>query len=177
MAKDELQFRALDAEIKFEYQFAILIFATLALSVQFSPPQGCSYKWLLISAWISFFISGVVAGWRLSIIPLAYRLNWGELTQNEFVKSKKAPLGNPAVGALFSAQRVLDSTTGKPMSETEYKTDLADSEKNLQDIKSHREKLDRRFKIAFWVQVVLFLVGVLQNGIFLGIGLFQKGLC
>ncbi|MEZ4750944.1 MAG: hypothetical protein R3B54_10070 [Bdellovibrionota bacterium] len=174
MQRDELQFRALDAEARFEYQFALLIFATLTLSIQFSPPMGASMRCLLIAAWLFFLVAGVVAGWRLSKLPLAYRLNWGELTQAELVKNRKSQLAEPTFTRGLAAGRVLDADTKQPMTLSDYTSMVEESEKNLKEITSRREALSRCYQIAFWAQILLFLAGIVCNGIFLGMGLLEK---
>jgi hypothetical protein len=52
---------------KLEYGFVALIFASLALSIQFSPPLGKYYKYVLIISWILYIISGLVGCYKILV--------------------------------------------------------------------------------------------------------------
>jgi hypothetical protein len=64
---------------KFDYSFTTLIFATLALSIQFSPSMGMNIPWLLIVSWLFYFIAAVAGGNLILRKQVFYRNNYNQL--------------------------------------------------------------------------------------------------
>src|SRR5258708_2099487 len=61
--------------LKFDYSFTTLIFAALALSIQFSPSMGMIFPWLLIISWLFFLVAAIASGNRIIKKEIYYRNN------------------------------------------------------------------------------------------------------
>ena len=75
MEQIELAHWVIRESLKLDYSFTTLIFATLALSIQFSPGMGTIYPLLLIVAWTLLMISALASGYRLMRLQYFYQLD------------------------------------------------------------------------------------------------------
>jgi hypothetical protein len=73
----------IEQDHKFEYSFTTLAFATLALSIQFSPAYGKVWPYLLISAWTLLLISAILSGYRVvyRLVSMKVNLNINQAEQ------------------------------------------------------------------------------------------------
>jgi hypothetical protein len=70
MTTDDFNLHVIEINSKFEYAYAGLCFAALALSIQFSPAMGNCLPWLLVSSWFLLVLSSLIAGYRLMKQPV-----------------------------------------------------------------------------------------------------------
>lgn len=77
MDQTDLDNWVIKENLKFDYTFTTLIFATLGLSIQFSPKIGTGNEWpyLLIAAWIILLVSAFTGGFRLLKLQYLYQLD------------------------------------------------------------------------------------------------------
>ena len=85
---NELGMELTKQEFKFDYSFTALVFATLALSIQFSPPMGNETQWLLMLSWFFLLVSAILGGLRIinKVYFLHINVVRNEATKNGNVK-------------------------------------------------------------------------------------------
>jgi len=71
MTAKEAYKNSYDIKLRFDFAFLTLTFATLALSIQFSPELGSTFPYLLITSWILLALAGF-AGIRRAIKTTQY---------------------------------------------------------------------------------------------------------
>ena len=92
----------IEQSLKFDYSFTTLVFATLALSVQFSPGIGSNFPWLLVASWTCLLIAAVAGGNQIIRKQVYYRNN---LIQNKAMASGKIEIVEKAETILKEEQR------------------------------------------------------------------------
>lgn len=80
---DDLITRGTDHQIKFVYGMISLALGTLALSFQFSTKHQL-HPSILILSWIVLFVSILLGGWRIYILPSVFFLNANMLNNPKF---------------------------------------------------------------------------------------------
>jgi hypothetical protein len=75
MDQGDLDNWVITENLKFDYTFTTLIFATLGLSIQFSPGMGKECPWLLIASWLILLAAGFAGGYRLTKLQYFYKLD------------------------------------------------------------------------------------------------------
>ncbi len=89
MADDSnFEMHVIELQSKFQYSFTALVFASLALCIQFSPPLGNCCPELLLMAWLFLFLSSMVAGYRLINDLVLMQLN---LKKSDYYKEALIP--------------------------------------------------------------------------------------
>lgn len=174
MDQSDLQRISIEQLIRFEYRFCGLTFGALALSFQFSPQMGHLCPWFLIGSWMLLLLSGLCGGWRVMKLPIVYRINAGQIIVKNWVSTRKQQMADPNFAGGIRAGTVLSSDTGKPLSPDEMSSDLKKEEKNLAGIDSQFDQLQEKLGVVRWAQIILFVLGLLANGIFVSLNLLDK---
>ncbi len=88
MNQIELDNWVIKENLKFDYTFTTLIFATLGLSIQFSPGMGKECPWMLIFSWIFLLVSAFAGGYQLKKLQYFYQV---DATTSNYVIGGNAP--------------------------------------------------------------------------------------
>lgn len=102
---DEHEKRLRERHDRFHYAFISLAFATLALSIQYSPAMGTECAWYIIVSWICFGLSGVFGGLYV-IFSNAFHRSHLDTCRLPAAKANMKEW-NRVFGNLFIAQLVL----------------------------------------------------------------------
>ena len=102
---EEFDLWLIKESLKFDYSFTTLIFATLALSIQFSPGMGFFLPWALISSWAFLMVAAIAGGNRVIRKEIYYR--------NNHYQNKAKQIGE--VEAVQKAQTILDDEQKKSL--------------------------------------------------------------
>lgn len=159
-----------EQEQKFDYSFTTLNFGTLALSIQFSPGYGKVAPFLLISAWLAFMISALLAGYRVIYRLVAVKLNY----QANRGKEYQTHMGQMLNVKRLDPHRLVTDPFGKPLEMREMESSLVDADEHVRKAMSEYEKLEKRLGRTYWVQMGAFLMGLALNLIFVSINYLCK---
>ncbi len=143
---------------KFEYAFTTFIFASLALSIQFSPAFGVQWKLLLVISWAILFISGLAGGYRLMLLPEFMRLSGVQDYLSKRVKMGDLLLTDPSFVQSVQAGLMIDPDTFQPNTMEGLKKGYEDDKSKLTLCNSEVEKLEKRLPCAFNIQTWSFLL-------------------
>ncbi len=157
---------AKDLKEKFEYAFTTFIFASFALSIQFSPGFGNEWKALLLCSWLILLFSGLAGGYRLMLLSEFMRLSGIQDYLSKRVKMGEILLKNPSYVQSVQAGQCIDPDTFKPNTIEGLKNGHEDDKSKLLLCNSEVEKLEKRLPIAFHVQMYGFLLSYACLGVF-----------
>ena len=149
---------------KYEYGFATLIFASLALSLQLHDKNDHGYLYLLITGWIFLFLSGVVTGIRFRLGIQCEIYNYLMANENEIINQldkyevKSSPLVSAEDGSYISYEQLEKSINKK-------KQYVADYEKRF-------DKDNCKISFLSHIQITLYLLGLLFLGTFKSLNLY-----
>lgn len=156
----EFESYARDLAYKSVYNFTLLGFSSLALSLQFSPQFGTKSLCILYISWFMFLISSMAGGWIVTKMPIFYRINAGKLHVEKHVETLKNPNFDQAVkmGNAFMPD-------GKQWSvedlETSLFTENAKIELAANNMKAIEDKLPKIHSIQTWCYIVAIFLNVI----------------
>lgn len=152
-------------ESKFEYSFATLNFGVLALSIQFSPSYGDTWKYLLVVCWVLLLTSSLLAGYRIVYKLVAKKINY-QINQNEYYKNH--------AGQVLEAKKQSPNTSvvksdGKEQDLEELQKGIDTSQDNIRTGNEKFEQMNSRLSTLYWVQMSAFLSGLICNLAFVSV--------
>jgi hypothetical protein len=168
----EREVRAITA--KFEYGFLTLIFASLALSFQFSPNMGTALPSALIGSWILLLGAGLVGGIRLMKQAVFYRLNLQKVKIAGYLKASKFNMTDPQFNQLMKLNVLIDADTLTPLTQAQMQSAISKDEALLTIATKNMSKEEKWMPILFRIQAWLFLGGVLMNATFVIVNYLHK---
>jgi hypothetical protein len=174
MDQNELGLRVEQMHQKMDYAFATLTFGTLALSFQFSPSMGTKWPWLLIASWLALIISGLVGGWRITLMPSYYRLNLAANELERYIQGRKTRLGDHSFQTKLRTGKVTDGETGQSFTEDGWKAGIKVGEGKLVLARDNMRKIQSKIPWSFRIQAATFGVGIFLNGAFCSVNFLEK---
>lgn len=153
---------------KFYYAFTTLCFATLALSIQFSPQMGKAWPYLLIVSWIAYLCASIAGGWWLMISPQFDQFSRLENKLENSIAQRKFNVENPIYLQSLEAGRVINSDTNKPMTKDDVLEALKTEETTLADVKKKDlEPINKKMRCLFKTQIWSYIIALVLNGVFI----------
>lgn len=161
---------------KFDYAFLVLIFASFALSIQFSPTHGFRELPILFISWIFYLLSGLIGGWRMMMAPQIDSVNRYVNLIKKSVRDRSATIQRADFQVALQTGRVADIETGHPLSEIDLITGIQ-HDKNLLTIGNRNlEKYNANNQNQFYATAIFYISALFFNGIFIAINLAIKSL-
>ena len=150
-------------ESKFDYAFATLNFGVLALSIQFSPSYGDTWKYLLVACWVLLLFSALLAGHRIIYKLVATKINY-QINRNEHYKQH--------AGQMIDAKKRLPMTRlikpdGSEQTLEDLESGINTSMSNIKTGNQKFDQLNKKLSKLYWVQLGSFLLGLVCNLVFI----------
>lgn len=158
MAKTNIEI-AQHTQEKFHFYMTALVFTLLGLSIQTASfGNSITANFFELSGWMSFFLSGLAALYRLELVPnvyeSAYSLNKLKNQKNEVLYSKNK--GNQEV---FIVEENKSENIDKYLKELNEKIDILETH-----VKKSKDRLDRRYMFHRWSFIVGFIFIIFARG-------------
>lgn len=151
----DLEIIARNAQLKFEYATTSITLGTLALSLKFSPEFGTHYKSILVVGWIFLFISFLMGGWRLMMVPSLYQSN----VETGKLKGRIFEIKQPKTN-------VLDPKTLKILSEEEVKNSISTNTLLIEESEKRLKYYQKILPYIFNTQILLLVLGLVSVGVY-----------
>lgn len=174
MANTDFELYVKDKSDRVDQQFVTLIFATLALSVQFSQSMGSEFPWILIASWGFLGIAAFCGCWRISRGPVFDRLNHQRNQIRNFIQKRSIELLDPVFVANIAAGRATDPDTLRTLTLDGVREALVREKQSLTKAESLMDGIAKKFPILYKVQYWSYVVGLLLNGLFASLNLLVK---
>ena len=162
MNVDEFETHVREMSFKSASDFTLLTFTSLALSYQFSHELGEKLSWMLVLSWILFVLAGLVGGWIIQKTPVFYQHNIRNLRASSLITELMKVEATPN----FRAENVTDPTTGTRWNAQGWTDHIASQRAIVARTTELMEELRDEFPKKTKLQVVLFVSGLIANGIF-----------
>lgn len=134
--------------------------ASLALSIQFTPELGNLYPYILVSGWVTLFISGGLGGWRMMYAPTFLWMNAKWMEENENKKAYSTGPVHRSDGTEFTEAQMLDS--------------LMRTEERMKKLKVKTDRLNWFAPRLFNLQVISLVLGLFLVGLFTTLNFLKK---
>ncbi len=162
------------SQSRFDQSFAALCFAALALSLQFSTREHSILRPVLILAWASYLVAGLLAGWRLMYTPKIDAVARGQDIVERFVARRTVELQDPQWLEYLSSGRMIDSRTGHPMTRDSAMTSFREEETKLAVITEQLRRLQTGAVWRFCIALGTFSLAVVLNGVYLSVSFLRS---
>lgn len=156
---DDLVTRGTELQTKFVYGMISIALGTLALSFQFSIKLK-HMPIILISSWVILFISLLLGGWRIYILPSVFFAN-ANILQNEWDISKFKQ------GPIYTSDR-------RQWTAEELHTAIDRRKKRVDRNTSEIEAINKIAKIIFKIQIGSLILGLFLLGFFTSLNYLKQ---
>lgn len=161
--------QAQEMKLKFEYAVITLIFASLALSLQFSPSFGAQYRGVLLLSWIVLLSAGIAGGYRLMLLPEYMRLSGIQDYLDKRVRMGSIILGDPECVTFVNAGRMVDPDSFRPHTVEGLKAGHKKDDEYLKIVNEQLASLEWKLPCAFYIQVWGLIISYAILTIFISI--------
>ena len=147
--------------------FTTLCFATLGLSVQFSPGYGHELPWLLVLSWVLLFSSGIIGGSRIFDFNSAILANALKNNLHHNYSSYISLRQDPVMNQLKDDSLIpVKYTGGAAVSKIQVLETASKAEQAIEKLDKQMSKYNDGTPFWMFAQITCFAGGVSFNGIF-----------